>query len=564
MRAVDPSTDGTGRTVAPDLPTDRLVDRRGFLARFAAVTALASAGGGLLPAVTALPAAAQPGSAAPGRGRPYRFPESAWAVPRPEALADPTELTIAEAAYLIRARRLSPTALLTAYLERIERFDGTYQAWNTVRRDEVLAEARALPPRPRNHPLTGIPLAIKDNYFTAGTLTTANSLLFTDFVPPFDAPAVARLTGAGGLVLGKTQMGPLATTRATTPDGRVTTVNAWSPENPQTDPGGSSTGSATATAGRCATSSIGTQTGGSITGPSNAQGLTGLKPTMGRVPLSGIIPLSYTRDHPGPLARDARDAAIMLQTMAGPDRSDPRSEGLPDLPDLVAAAAPVRRGNRVELRWPTRIGVLPDYRAGTSATAVARRAFLDTIAGVPGTTVVDVPFPDDWALLTGGAFNNVRLPERTEPFAPQLREDLRGFGVSLLGWVQGLFLSGDEFLKGQRAKVLLLERILGQVFSACDVVVQTGPVPFDIVGLPEIAFPIGFTAPATGPALPLGTIVGGLPYAEDRLLSVVGAYQAVSDHHLRRPADPVAPAAAARRAAPTLRLTPEEALAASE
>lgn len=566
MTAIDPDAAAIG--TSPDLPTDRLVDRRGFLGRFAAVVAAASTGGALLPAVAAAPAAAQPagppGGPGAARGRPFRFPDAAWAVPRPEAVADPTELTIAEAAYLIRAGRLTPTALLSAYLDRIDRLDGTYRAWNTVRRDQVLAEARGLAPRPRNHPLYGIPLAIKDNYFTAGTRTTANSFLFADFVPPTDATAVARLTGAGGLVLGKTQMGPLATTRATTPDGVVTTVNAWTPGNPQTDPGGSSTGSATATAGRCATSSIGTQTGGSITGPSNAQGLTGLKPTMGRVPLTGVIPLSYTRDHPGPLARDARDAAIMLQTMAGPDPSDPRSQGLPDLPDLVTAAAPVRRGGRVELRWPTRIGVLPDYRTGTSQTAVARRAFLDTIAGLPGATVLDVPFPDDWALLTGGAFNNVRLPERTEPFAPFLRSDLKGFGVSLLGWVQGLFLSGDEFLKGQRAKVLLLERILDRIFSACDVVVQTSPVPFDIVGLPEIAFPIGFTAPDPGPALPLGTILGGFPYAEDRLLSLVGAYQAVTDHHLRRPADPVAPPPAARRVGATLRLSAEEALATSQ
>jgi len=482
MSAVtEPEAPGAGSH--PDLPTDRLVHRRAFLARMSAVVAAASAGGALLPATAT--AAAQPGPAAPprgrpsppGRGRPVHFAPEAWAEPRPEALADPTELTIAEAAYLIRAGRLTPTALLTAYLDRIDRFDGTYQAWNTVRRDEVLAEARDLRPSPRNSPLNGIPLAIKDNYFTAGTRTTANSYLFADFVPPMDATAVARLTDLGGLVLGKTQMGPLATTRATTPNGVVTTVNAWNPTNPATDPGGSSTGSATATAGRCATSSIGTQTGGSITGPSNVQNLTGLKPTMGRVPLTGIIPLSYTRDHPGPLARDARDAAIMLQAMAGPDPADPRSEGLPEVPDLVRAAAPVRTGQRVRLRWPTRIGVLPDYRAGTSQTAAARRAFLDTIASIPGATVVDVDFPEDWALLTGGAFNNVRLPERTEPFAPFLRSDLQGFGVSLLGWVQGLFLSGDEFLKGQRAKVLLLERILDRVFGACDVVMQTGPVP---------------------------------------------------------------------------------------
>src|SRR5690606_35076584 len=280
----------------------------------------------------------------------------AWADEvRPEALDDPTELTIAEAATLFRRRRLHPVELVDAYLERIDAFDDTYQAWNTVLADEARAAAAAADVRGARSPLVGIPLAIKDNYYAAGVPTTANSFVFADFVPTYDATTVAALKAAGAIVLGKTQMGPLATTRATTPTGEITTVNAWAPTNPAVDLGGSSTGSATAVAGRMATSSVGTQTGGSITSPSNAQGLTGLKPTMGRASLHGIIPLTYTRDHPGPLARDARDAAIMLQAMAGPDPADPRTQGLPPVPDLVAAATPVRRGGRVVLRWPTRV-----------------------------------------------------------------------------------------------------------------------------------------------------------------------------------------------------------------
>jgi hypothetical protein len=148
-------------------------------------------------------------------------------------------------------------------------------------------------------------------------------------------------------------------------------------------------------------------------------------------------------------------------------------------------------------------------------------------------TLVDVVLPDEWDLLTGGVFNNVRLPERSEPFQPYLRSDLRGFGVSVTGWLQGALLGADEFLTGQRAKLLLLERVL-DMFDHCDVVVQTSPVPFDIIGLPELALPIGFTP--TG--VPIGTILGGLPYAEDRLLSIAAAYQASTDWHLRRPADP--------------------------
>ncbi|TDC40667.1 amidase [Micromonospora sp. 15K316] len=530
-------------------PLDRSIDRRAFLAR-AAVLATASAAG----VTVALPSMATASGAPAGRREPSLDQPNAYTKPRPEALADPTELTIAEAAWLIRAGKLTPQRLVEAMLARISTYDGIYQAFNLVLADAAIASARDAARRPRRGALHGIPLAIKDNYYTEGVRTTANSFLFENFVPPYDATAVARLKAGGAILLGKTQMGPLATTRATTPAGVITTVNAWAPTNRNIDPGGSSTGTATAVAGRMATSGIGTQTGGSITSPSNAQNLTGLKPTMGRVSVAGIIPLTYTRDHPGPLARDAKDAAIMLTAMAGADPADPRSQGLPGVPDLIDAATPVYRRNRVRLRWETRIGVLPGFADGTSASARARQAYLAQLAAIPGVTLVDVTLPEGWSQLTGGTFNNVRLPERSEPFMPYLRTDLRGFGVSVTSWLQGALMGGNEFVTGQRARLLLMERVLHELFDVCDVVVQTDPVPFDILGLPEIAFPIGFTAAG----VPIGTILGGLPYAEDRLLSVVAAYQATTDWHLRRPADPSPAALRTPAAADTPRLTAEQ------
>ncbi|GIJ29300.1 glutamyl-tRNA(Gln) amidotransferase subunit A [Micromonospora qiuiae] len=533
-------------------PLDRSIDRRAFLARAAAL-ATASAVGTTV-ALPSMAGASSPLSANRTGMKALDHPD-AYVKPRPEAIADPSELTIAEAAWLIRADKLTPEQLVEAYLARITAYDDRYQAFNLVLADAAIAAARDARRRPRHGALHGIPLAIKDNFYTEGVLTTANSFLFKDFRPPYDATAVARLRAGGAIVLGKTQMGPLATTRATTPAGVITTVNAWAPTNRNTDPGGSSTGTATAVAGRMATSGIGTQTGGSITSPSNAQNLTGLKPTMGRISAAGIIPLSYTRDHPGPLARDAKDAAIMLTAMAGEDPADPRSQGLPDVPDLIAAATPVRRGRRVRLRWDTRIGVLPGFANGTSATALARQAYLAQLAAIPGVTLVDVSLPEGWNELTGTTFNNIRLPERSEPFMPYLRTDLRGFGVAVTSWLQGALLGGNEFITGQRAKLLLMERVLDGLFEHCDVVVQTGPLPFDILGLPEIAFPIG----ATAAGMPIGTILGGLPYAEDRLLSVVAAYQAVTDWHLRRPADPPAVAGTHRAAiADAPRLTAEQ------
>ncbi|HEY8514715.1 MAG TPA: amidase [Candidatus Binatia bacterium] len=536
-------------------PLDRQLDRRQFLARFAALTTVTSA------ATLARPLGARASTASSANLAPLAGVKAEAKVP-----SDLTEVTLAQAATLIRAKKIAAIDLVDAYLARIDAYESIYQAFNTVLADEARAIARSLDLRGEKPPLFGVPVAVKDNYYTAGVRTTANSYIFENFVPSFDATGVARLKAAGAIIIGKTQMGPLATTRATTPDGVVTTVNAWTPNTPSVNPGGSSTGSATAVAGRMAASSVGTQTGGSITGPSTAQGLTGLKPTMGRTSIYGIIPLSYTRDHSGPLARDAMDAAIMTQVLAGPDENDPRTLGLPKVPNLITAATPVRKKGKTVLRWPTTIGVLPGYTSGTSATANARRAMLDTFADL-GAEIVDVPLPDDWSVLTGGAFNNVRLPERSEPFLEYLKQDVRLFGVSLSGWINGLFISGDEFLKGQRAKCLLARRVFEQIFSVCDVVVQTDPVPFDIIGFPEIAFPIGFQFNTAAQSdIPIGAILGGMPYAEDRLLSLVAAYQDVTDFHLRRPPDPVVASPLLARTARTrkLRLTMEEVEATSE
>jgi amidase/aspartyl-tRNA(Asn)/glutamyl-tRNA(Gln) amidotransferase subunit A len=146
--------------------------------------------------------------------------------------------------------------------------------------------------------------------------------------------------------------------------------------------------------------------------------------------------------------------------------------------------------------------------------------------------------PPDWETLTSRSFNNVRLPERAEPFLRYLKEDVRLFGVALSPWINGLLLSGTEYLRGQRAKLVLLEQVLDHLFAQCDVVVQTEPFPFDMIGLPLVAFPIGFEDRSSAVTRPVGAMLGGQPYAEDRLLSLAAAYQAVTDWHRRRPADP--------------------------
>ncbi|MYE35798.1 MAG: amidase [Gemmatimonadales bacterium] len=486
--------------------------------------------------------------------------------------AELTEFTLAEAARLLRDGDVGAVELVEAYLARIGRWDARYQAFNTVASRGALEAARTADRTRGRAPLTGVPLAIKDNYFTAGVRTTANSFIFEDFVPDFDATSWARLRDAGAILLGKTQMGPLATTAASTPTGERTTANAWAPHHDDVSPGGSSSGSATAVAARMAASSTGTQTGGSITNPSNAQGLTGIKPTMGRVSLHGILPLTYTRDHPGPLARDAVDAALMLQIMAGPDPADPRSLGLPPVPDYLGAVREDAGAlTHPERGGPVRIGVLPGFldepeppedpgpdpdpdidRIGSSfprrertqaayrrevATVEARRRMLATLEEM-GAEIVELDFPTHWEALTSFNFNNVRLPERSEIFLEHLRDDVRKFGVSLAPWINGLLLPAAEYVRGSRARLVLLKEVLDEVFGRCDLVTQTAPYPFDMVGLPLIGFPIGFEAGSTVYPRPIGGMFGAEPYAEHHLLAVIAAYQRATDWHLRRPADP--------------------------
>lgn len=508
----------------------REVNRRAFLARSAAV----AAGGAAAAALPAFVGGA--GSAAAAPAPPVlKIPN---VTVRTAALRDPTEATIAEAVNLIRRGRLTSLDLTYALLNRIWKYEPTYLAFNAIEGDPAIAAAKKQD-RARTGLLGGIPLCIKDNYYTKGVATTANSFIYQSFVPKYDATSVARLKAAGGILLGKGQMGPLATTRATLPNGVITTVNAWTPADPTVDPGGSSTGPACAVAGRMAVSSIGTQTGGSIVLPSNQQNLTGLKPTMGRTSIHGVIPLSYTRDHSGPLARDALDAAIMLAIMAGPDPADVRTLGLPAPADYITSATPVRDSAGVRMRRPTKVGVPTDFLASTvPADVVAlRQAFLSTLADIPGITLVDVTYPDIWTLLTG-TFNSARLSERTEEMLPFLQQDPKLLGVSSLSWMQGLFLSGDEWITAQRSKHYLLRLILDGILATCDVVLQTNVVPFDIVGLPELGLPIGLHAVGANPKVPVGAILGGGPYEEDRLLEVAAAYQAVTIWHTQRPADP--------------------------
>jgi Asp-tRNA(Asn)/Glu-tRNA(Gln) amidotransferase A subunit family amidase len=512
-----PSVDQDGST--GEEPQDRTIDRRWFVSRSAA----AVAGGAAVMWVGTQPAVAD------------------------LAVKDLSELTIAEAAELIRRGKLEPADLMGAYYDRLDKYEDIYQAFNDLKsRETVLREVDALSRRSaRRSPLWGTAQAPKDNYYTTDLLTTGQSPVYADFRPSFDSTVIAGLRRADSIIIGKAQMGPLASGRGVIPGTDIPTCrNAWTPDDIRYSPSGSSGGTATAVAARLATGGVGTQTGGSITSPSTAQNLTGMAPTFGRTSLYGVIPLSYNVDRTGPIARDAKDCAIILQAIAGADANDPRTRGLPPVPDFVRAATPVTRGGKVVPRYPTRIGVPPDFLTVADPEVVAlRRAALGKLSDL-GYTVVDVTMPDEWDLLTGDLAETQNVTG-AHYFMPELKADVAQFGPRLTGFLPYVLRSGAGLLKIQQACVILLHRILNQLLKQCDVVfVNAGN--FNRPGLPTISMPIGMgTDATTGITVPRGVVIGGPPFGEERLLSIVAAFQAVTDHHLRRPPDPTLPSAPA-------------------
>jgi aspartyl-tRNA(Asn)/glutamyl-tRNA(Gln) amidotransferase subunit A len=248
--------------------------------------------------------------------------------------------TIAEAARQIAGKQLSPVELTRGCLNRIARIDPHVHSFLLVTEERALADARAAEDRIMRYgpkgPLDGIPIGYKDIYKTAGIRTTGNSRLLADNVPTTDATAVTRLVRAGTVMLGKVATYEFAF-------GGHTTNNPWHLDHTT---GGSSSGTAAAVAAGLILGGTGSETVGSICGPSALCGVTGIKPTYGRVSRAGILPLAFTLDHPGPIAWTTEDCAILLQAMSGHDPSDPASADRP-VPDFRAELDQSVRGLRV-------------------------------------------------------------------------------------------------------------------------------------------------------------------------------------------------------------------------
>ncbi len=256
-------------------------------------------------------------------------------------------LTIKEASELLRNGKLSPVELTRAFLDRIEKLDGTLQSYITVLSDSAMSEARNAEAEilrgDYKGPLHGIPIALKDLYDTKGVLTTASSKVMADRVPDEDATTTARLKAAGTILLGKLAMHEFALGGPDPSNGFPLARNPWNLEH---IPGGSSSGSGAGIAAGLCMGTLGSCTGGSIRTPASYCSIAGIKATYGRVSRYGVVPLSWSLDHCGPMTWTVEDSVIMLQAIAGYDPKDPTTSRAP-VPDYSASLVEDVKGMKI-------------------------------------------------------------------------------------------------------------------------------------------------------------------------------------------------------------------------
>ena len=456
-------------------------------------------------------------------------------------------LDIAEVAALLHARKLSPVELTTAMLNRIGRLDARLHSYARVTPDLALQQARdaeaLLMQRRVLGPLHGVPIALKDLCFTKGVVTAAGMPLYSSFVPQWDGTVVSRLRKAGAITLGKLQMTEGA--YADHHPAITVPVNPWHADHWS---GASSSGSGVATAAGLCFGSIGTDTGGSIRFPSIANGVTGLKPTWGRVSTNGAFELAASLDHIGPMCRSAADCGAMLGVIAGADPHHPATLQAP-VPDYLA-------GNPNNLAG-LRIGIDADYNhAASDATMRATTEQAAEVLRSLGAQLVPVRFPDpqdpinDWpaacAVETAVA-HEATYPARKAAYGPGLGGFIElGRSVGALElqkiWLRRRRFAGEVAALFERIDLLLVPgQAMASPTNAEMASLGTDPgsfarlvrftAPFSMSGSPTITLPAGFTHRGTPVAVQLVSA-----HLNEALLVRGGrAFQRVTDWHRRHP-----------------------------
>ena len=463
-----------------------------------------------------------------------------------------TDLTFADAAALVARRELSSLELVDACLEQIERTNDVLRAYISVYDESAREVARAADAMLRaDHPLGplhGIPIALKDNISVKGLRTTAGSKVLADWIPQDDATVTARLKGAGAVIIGKTNMHEFAWggTSANPHYGFVR--NPWDPDR---FPAGSSGGSGVAVAARTCFAALGTDTGGSIRLPSAVNGISGIRPTIGRVSNYGVIPLAWSMDTVGPMTRTVEDCALMFGAIAG---HDPKDEGSAAVP-VVDYTADLDCGVQ-----GIRIGVVPGYFFDHLQPPVeaAVRDALDALTGL-GAVVVEVEIEHIHGNISAQLTVESCEPSTYHQRWLRTRPEDYGEDVRLLLELGELHLA-THYLQAQRYRNVLRRQFLDafrtvDVFicptlpftatpvGATTVVIQDGVeedmlsaimqytgVP-SLTGLPSLAVPCGFDPDG----LPVGMQVIGRPFDEATLFRVGAAFQRVTSFHERTP-----------------------------
>ena len=445
---------------------------------------------------------------------------------------------------MIASRELSPLELTEACISRSEALDPTLHAYITPTFESARQEAKAateeIAAGRQRGPLHGIPFALEDLYETAGVLTTAGSRLRDEYVPPDDAHVVTLLRQAGVVLLGKLTMHEWALGGTNISEFFPTPRNPWNLDHVT---GGSSGGSGAAVSAGLCIGSLGSDTRGSIRIPASFCGITSLKPTYGRVSIRGVVPLNWSLDHAGPMARTASDCALILQAIAGYDDEDPTSVDTP-VPDYSVDLEQGIKGLRVGV--PTNFFFDADAVAPAVVNTV--RATAATFTSL-GAEVKDVVFPDlerfganDAFLADAAAYHEDHLRDRPEAFSEGVRDRLSN-GVNIRGVNYSRARYGQlEFkralLKLFREIDLLLtptEPMVAPTFTEAAVLsplaIPRNTGPFNVAGVPAISVLCGFDVGG----LPIGLSLAGRPWEEETVLHAAHAYQQATDWHTRRP-----------------------------
>lgn len=456
-----------------------------------------------------------------------------------------TDLTIAELAPKLASREISPVEVTQAYLARIEQLDGQVHAYVRVTSERALQDAQSADAEIRagayRGPLHGVPIALKDLYHTAGIPTTGCSRAYLDHVPTKDGFVVEKLRAAGTVLLGKLTMHELAT-GAPDPDGPF--PPARNPWDLARMPGASSSGSGAALAARLCAGALGSDTGGSIRGPASWCGIVGHKPTYGLASRRGVMPLSWTLDHVGPMARTVADTAILMQAIAGYDQLDDGSAAVP-IPDYSAALGRLPGKLRIGVPW-TYLEGRADVDPETVSLFRVAVSDLQTL----GATVVPFEFPYvEHADIIG---TGILVSEAYTIHEAGFRERLDLYGRPFWSRVmRGALLSATDYLQATRARGRF-RRAVAEVMTDLDfIATPSSPTPadlfddpaavpysrpsftrlFNITGQPSISVPCGFTAAR----LPVGLMLSGRPFDDLGVLQLAHAYEQRHPWHQQRP-----------------------------